>query len=157
MSGTWNPDLVRLSEDPIAQLRAARIRAEHLNADARDSLAAVLERAAKAVRQGSAVDQVLQEVRLLLPPVDTAEEPPPSDAQADDQPEVEAVKERVRTWYLALPQEARASWSDRQIVKDPTYQQELEAMTGRKWDTVRTRYLAPLRKELGEGPQPRRG
>ncbi|MFD6465664.1 hypothetical protein [Streptomyces goshikiensis] len=151
---------MRSSEDPISQLRAARIRAEHLDAEARDSLAAVLEQAAMAVRQGSAVDQVLQEVRLLLPPTPTteaAEEPPPSDAPADTQPETEVIKERVRSWYLALPQEVRTSWSDRQIVKDPTYQQQLENLTGRTWDTVRTRYLAPLRKELGEGPQPRRG
>lgn len=122
-------------------------------------MAAVLEQAAKAVRQGSDVDEVLQEVRMLLPPApsaDTAEEPPPGEAQADDQSETEAIKERVRTWYLALPQEVRTSWSDRQIVKDPAYQQELEALTGRKWDTVRTRYLAPLRKKLEEGPQPRR-
>ncbi|MFE3994999.1 hypothetical protein ACFXPW_25380 [Streptomyces goshikiensis] len=151
---------MRSSEDPISQLRAARIRAEHLDAEARDSLAAVLEQAAMAVRQGSAVDQVLQEVRLLLPPAPTrvaAEELPPSDAPADAQPETEVIKERVQSWYLALPQEVRTSWSDRQIVKDPTYQQQLENLTGRTWDTVRTRYLAPLRKELGEGPQPRRG
>ncbi|WP_322872242.1 hypothetical protein [Streptomyces goshikiensis] len=151
---------MRSSEDPISQLRAARIRAEHLEAEARDSLAAVLEQAAMAVRQGSAVDQVLQEVRLLLPLAPTteaAEEPPPSDAPADAQPETEVIKERVRSWYLALPQEVRTSWSDRQIVKDPTYQKQLENLTGRTWDTVRTRYLAPLRKELGEGPQPRRG
>ncbi|MGW6671871.1 hypothetical protein ACWGBU_26695 [Streptomyces vinaceus] len=120
----------------------------------------MLEQAAQAVRHGSAVDQVLREVRLLLPPasaVEALEELLPGDIPADGLPETEVIKARVRTWYLALPQEVRTSWSDRQIVKDSVYQRQLEGVTGRNWDTVRTRYLAPLRKELGEGPQPRRG
>ncbi|WP_189846752.1 hypothetical protein [Streptomyces rubiginosohelvolus] len=148
------------SEDPISQLREARSRATRLNAEYRDSVATVLEQAAKAVRDGGDVDQVLHEVRLLLPPAAAAtavEEAPSGEPEADERPETEVIKERVRTWYLDLPQEVRTSWSDRQIVDDPDYRAALENLTGRKWDTVRTRYLAPLRKELGEGPQPRRG
>ncbi|MDQ0994787.1 hypothetical protein [Streptomyces sp. V3I7] len=150
---------MRSSEDPISKLQAARARAERLNAEYRDSVAAALEQAARTVREGGDVDQVLQEVRLLLPPptaAGAAEDLPPIEPEADERPETEVVKGQVRAWYLALPQEVRTSWSDRQIVEDPSYQPELESLTGRKWDTVRTRYLAPLRKELGEGPQPRR-
>jgi hypothetical protein len=150
---------VRSPDDPISQLRAARTRAERLNAEYRDSVAVALEQAAKTVREGGDVDQVLQEVRLLLPPAPatgTVEDLPLGEPEADDRPETEVIKERVRTWYLALPQEVRTSWSDRQIVDDSNYRSELESLTGRKWDTVRTRYLSPLRKELGEGPQPRR-
>ncbi|MGW8730549.1 hypothetical protein ACWGNF_31485 [Streptomyces sp. NPDC055808] len=144
------------SEDPISQLREARSRAARLSAEYRDSVATVLEQAAKTVRDGADVDQVLHEVRLLLPP-GAVEGAPSGEPEADGRPETEVIKERVRTWYLDLPQEVRTSWADRQIVDDPDYRSALENLTGRKWDTVRTRYLAPPRKELGEGPQPRRG
>ncbi|MEE4597578.1 hypothetical protein V2J94_37845 [Streptomyces sp. DSM 41524] len=115
-------------------------------------MATALEHAAGAVRQGADVGQVLAEVRCLLPE--------PADAHltdGDDDPPASGKAERlnrVREWYLALPDEIRG-WSSHAIVADRGYAAALGELTGVKVDTVRTEYLNPIRRELGEGvPQP---
>lgn len=58
-----------------------------------------------------------------------AEVPPPRGPVRGGPPDTGAVKDRVRTWYLALPQEVRTSWPDRQIVTHRAHQRELESLT----------------------------
>ncbi|MFJ2753610.1 hypothetical protein [Streptomyces sp. NPDC087297] len=104
------------AEDSLARLRTARAEAERLNAEYRQAMVTVFKRATFICRRGGDIDAVLAEVQLLKP-ARRAGERPEAEAPVADAVVGEAdLKERVKGWYLALPDEVRHTWSTEAFV-----------------------------------------
>ncbi|MFI8344005.1 hypothetical protein ACIF8W_28595 [Streptomyces sp. NPDC085639] len=104
------------AEDPLARLRVARAEAERLNTEYRQAIVTVFKRATFVCRRGGDIDAVLAEVQLLKPGR-RVNESPWADAPVADTGAGEAdLKERVKDWYLALPDEVRHTWSTEAFV-----------------------------------------